>query len=273
MKLKNREINIFSMSALDLFASGMGAFILLAVIALPFFTNISKVPAAGPQVCPEPIVCPKPVVCMTCPPPEPGFKKLPDLDFVVVLDISGSMDDELNGLRAEIGGVAALLDKLAESSYIRIVPFGDAGFDVPVSNQFPLTPTKDLAAVQKVLNQVKIDMGMGSGRNISGNGESVYPGFAEALDTGWRSGSKNKVIVIMTDDKPHPGDNQRLLSAVDTFAARNKGNKVSVIYTGTDADQETFYKTVSQRGNGDLIVQSKGMTTLTSSLILSLFPK
>ena len=39
VKLRRREINVFSMSALDLFASGMGAFILLAVMALPFFPN------------------------------------------------------------------------------------------------------------------------------------------------------------------------------------------------------------------------------------------
>lgn len=39
MRLRRREINVFSMSALDLFASGMGAFILLTVMALPFFPN------------------------------------------------------------------------------------------------------------------------------------------------------------------------------------------------------------------------------------------
>lgn len=35
MRRKNREISIFSMSALDLFASALGAFILIALIALP----------------------------------------------------------------------------------------------------------------------------------------------------------------------------------------------------------------------------------------------
>ncbi len=39
MRPRSREINIFSMSALDLFASGMGAFILLAVMGLVFFPN------------------------------------------------------------------------------------------------------------------------------------------------------------------------------------------------------------------------------------------
>ena len=39
MKRKNREINIFSMSALDLFASALGAFILLTVVIFPYFPN------------------------------------------------------------------------------------------------------------------------------------------------------------------------------------------------------------------------------------------
>ena len=44
MKTRNREINIFSMSALDLFASALGAFILLAVVALPYFGNTGNSP-------------------------------------------------------------------------------------------------------------------------------------------------------------------------------------------------------------------------------------
>ena len=39
MKRKNREISIFSMSALDLFASALGAFILIAIVMIPHFPN------------------------------------------------------------------------------------------------------------------------------------------------------------------------------------------------------------------------------------------
>ena len=41
MKVRRRELNVFSISALDLFASGMGAFVLLTLMAMPFFPNIS----------------------------------------------------------------------------------------------------------------------------------------------------------------------------------------------------------------------------------------
>ena len=42
MRRKSKEINIFSMSALDLFASGLGAFILIAVIALPYYLKTDR---------------------------------------------------------------------------------------------------------------------------------------------------------------------------------------------------------------------------------------
>ena len=37
MKFRSREINVFSMSALDLFASALGAFILISLVLMPYF--------------------------------------------------------------------------------------------------------------------------------------------------------------------------------------------------------------------------------------------
>ena len=47
MKRRNREISIFSMSALDLFASALGAFILIAIAIFPYFPNTGR--TAGPR--------------------------------------------------------------------------------------------------------------------------------------------------------------------------------------------------------------------------------
>ncbi len=44
MKRRSKEINIFGMSALDLFASALGAFILIAVVLFPYFPNIDSSP-------------------------------------------------------------------------------------------------------------------------------------------------------------------------------------------------------------------------------------
>ena len=44
MRARSREINIFSMAALDLFASALGAFILVAVVLFPYFPNTGDSP-------------------------------------------------------------------------------------------------------------------------------------------------------------------------------------------------------------------------------------
>lgn len=42
MRRPNRDLNVFSMSALDLFASAMGAFIIVAIIMFPYYMNASQ---------------------------------------------------------------------------------------------------------------------------------------------------------------------------------------------------------------------------------------
>ena len=54
MKRRNREISIFSMSALDLFASALGAFILLTIVIFPYFPNTSRVEIEPPPLPPPP---------------------------------------------------------------------------------------------------------------------------------------------------------------------------------------------------------------------------
>ena len=257
------------MSALDLFASGMGAFILLAVISLPFFGNVSKIPTEAPLQCPEPKICPTSVPCQVCPPPTPaGFQKMEKLDLVVVLDITGSMDAEIDGLRAEIRDIAALLQRLSEQAALRIVAFGDDAFDVPVTH-FPLTPTRDIATLEAQLKQVVKNVGLGKGDN-SMAGEAVYPGFSEAMKTRWRADASRKVVVIITDDTAHPGDDKRLMAAVTEFVSAGN-NSVSVRYSGKDAAEELLYQNVVKAGKGTYLDKTNG--SLTAALLLALLPK
>lgn len=273
MKLKSREINIFSMSALDLFASGMGAFILLAVISLPFLGNVSQIPAPAPQQCPEVKVCPPPSPPkpdpIPVPKPEPsGFQKMQALDLVIVLDITGSMDEEINGLRAEIGNIARIIEMLSDSAAMKIVTFGDKNFDRPVTH-FPLTLTKDISVLKSYLNQVKMNLGLGKGFNPGDNGESVYDGFETALRTKWRSKAKRRVIFIITDDEPHSGESRPLMRKVQSFT--NQSYSVSVRYSGDEKDEKAFYQELATTGAGTYLDKSDG--SLTAALLIALMPK
>jgi hypothetical protein len=83
MRRKNRELNIFSMSALDLFCSAMGAFLLLALIALPYYLREERVCEVCPARAPMPSGVPQPACpdglsaspAPACPPvAEPALK-------------------------------------------------------------------------------------------------------------------------------------------------------------------------------------------------------
>lgn len=79
MRRQSRELNIFSMSFLDLFASSLGAFILITIILMPFYLRQAStdeqvpvecpvsVPAPACPVCPDCPVCPVSVPAPTCP--------------------------------------------------------------------------------------------------------------------------------------------------------------------------------------------------------------
>ena len=84
MKKRFREINIFSMSVVDLFACAMGAFILLVLILFPYYLKSDPTPCLPCEepiceVCEEPACevcpicseipeCPEPRACPVCPP-------------------------------------------------------------------------------------------------------------------------------------------------------------------------------------------------------------
>jgi hypothetical protein len=81
MKRRSREISVFSTSAIDLFASAMGAFI---IIALVLIVNTSKTPSRKTGAPPTPTPLPTPPPPVPAPtPPFPGFEVEVPLGIVV----------------------------------------------------------------------------------------------------------------------------------------------------------------------------------------------
>ena len=87
MRRRNRELTLFGMASLDLFASALGAFILISIIIFPLIADASRsepaepIPLLAAVSCPEPIVCPvfpaflvppAPVACPAVPTPSPA---------------------------------------------------------------------------------------------------------------------------------------------------------------------------------------------------------
>lgn len=102
MRRNNRELNIFSMSALDLFCSAMGAFLLLALIALPYYLREEQACAACPAPAPTPVNTPPTESCPSTPaptpacPPAPAVPVLLDKLIVATLEWNRATDVDLH---------------------------------------------------------------------------------------------------------------------------------------------------------------------------------
>ena len=284
MKRRSREISIFSMSALDLFASALGAFILIAVVIFPYFPNTARTPVvvvAAPPT-PDPPVCPPcppappssdPPVCLPCPPapPSPPAAQFPHLDLIVALDVSGSMGDQIASLKAEVNQLSSVMMGLAPSLGMGVVAFGDRDWDQPITT-FPLREisgsTTNQSAFQEFVAGLRTNMGLGGGANPD-NPEAFREALTEATRMNWRARAELRIIVLITDNPAYPEESDLAVAEARSFAATGNG-RVSTVFRDTNSapGSRAFLERVANAGRGQFVEDTGGSFTVT--LLLSM---
>ena len=276
MKRRNREISIFSMSALDLFASALGAFILIAVVIFPYFPNTGRSPvvvvaAPEPEPCPPVLPCPP---CAPCPVPDPTppATQFPHLDMVIALDVSGSMSAQIAGLQAEVGQLSRVLDGLTPSLGMGVVAFGDRAWQRPITS-FDIrdisSSAGNAAAFRDFVSGLDSNMGVGTGVNPD-NAEAFLLALRQAATMSWRAEAETRVIVLITDNPAYVEEVDQAIQEAASFAAAGDG-RVSTVFislSGSEPRTVGFLERVAAAGGGQFIRESGG--SLTANLLLAL---
>ena len=282
MKRRSREISIFSMSALDLFASALGAFILIAIVIFPYFPNTSRSPvvvvaAPAPPDCPPVVPCPPAVPAPPAPPPPtpappaPPAAQFPHLDLIVALDVSGSMGDQIAGLRAEVNQLSSVMMGLTPSLGMGVVAFGDRNWDRPITT-FPLREisgsTTNQSAFQEFVAGLGTNMGLGGGYNDD-NPEAFREALTEATRMNWRARADLRIIVLITDNPAYPEESDQAVAEARSFAATGNA-RVSTVFRDTNSDpgSRAFLERVANAGRGQFVEDTGGSFTVT--LLLSM---
>lgn len=286
MRKRSREINIFSMSALDLFASALGAFILIAVVLFPYFPNTGDSPERVAEVKKELAEVQAELekekeeheatkrALSQCETEKQGCEselksvKFPHLDIVIALDVSGSMRKEIAGLRNEVDELAYVLLKLAPSVGMGVVAFGDEEWDTPLysRNIRQLQNTSNIEALKRFTATITPNMGLGRGKNPT-DPEAINLALNEALNMSWRGTSEKKIIVIVTDHPAYPDEKGNTLAMARDFADRAAGNGVSTINVGTGGNARSFLRALAKAGRGQYV---EGGVSMTASILRSL---
>ena len=351
MRLRSRELNVFSMSALDLFASGMGAFILVTVMALPFFPNtgdsgedIEVVQAALEDARRQRADAQRQLsdaqrqlaearrqhdqairdlerARQTSPVPDEDAEaqaeearrslqeaeqrlkaaedrlaesqrkledarrqlqdaeknaeelgnaladlKIPDLDIVICLDVSGSMEEEIEGLKREITDLANVLDTLAPSTGIGVVAFGDRRWRNPIYVQ-QIVGLSRLAIIEQFVGRLVPNMNDPRWRRNEDYPEALATALDRATGLNWRSVSRRRYIVVVSDAAAYPDREQAALRTAQSFASVPGQTVSSVMVLDPRTDPERFMRALAAAGNGSFIDATGGETMLASLLL------
>ena len=329
MKLRGREINIFSMSALDLFASGMGAFIVLAVMALPFFPNtgdseerIENVKAALEEARRDRDEARRQrdqaehqrnmaerrhleVTELTRQRNEAEHQRneaqrkldeaqrqlqqarrqhdeakrkvgdlektlvkvrIPDLDVVICLDVSGSMTNQIDGLKQEISDLARVLDRLAPSTGIGVVAFGDRNWQRTIHAQ-EIVETSRMEALERFVESLEPNMRDPRARENRDYPEALATALDRAVALNWRSVSRRRYIIAVTDAPAYPEKEAAALRTAQAFAAV-EGRQISAVMAERGlGGPEPFLRKLARTGRGQFVDASGGESMIASVLL------
>ena len=284
MKFRSREINVFNMSALDLFASALGAFILISIVLMPYFLRVdpeeearlrqalAEARASGAETrerlgqargaleqarsgnaqlqrrLQELIDAPK--------------FQFPDLDIVIALDTTGSMRRQVDGLRSEIVQLTRLLLKLSPSLAVGVIDFKDRCEGTAAVREFPLRRMN--AAGLDTLSSFTGTMSAGSLPCNRDGPEALARALDTAIASNWRAESESRTIVIITDNPAYEERKAHALAAARAFAASGPQSRVSVVLRGNDED---FLRSLATAGNGEYV---RAGASFTAAIVLAL---
>ena len=275
---RSREMNVFSMSALDLFASALGAFILISLVLFPSFPNLSPDVVVAPPS-PEPV-----------PEPAPPQPQLPDLDLVIVLDVTGSMGGVISALKAEIDQLIQIVVRMTPSLGVGVVAFGDRAwggqsiFALGVSEITGSTVNQE--ALRAFVDRLYTNMGCRvPGRCFCPytehpqceNGtdpEDFLRALREATEMNWRSGSERRVIVMITDNPAYREEQEQAVAHARSFRELGGGRSVSTVYQHTGqsrlprGDIEAFLRRVAGAGGGQYVPQGASTTGMILTALM-----
>ena len=259
MKRIRRESSIFSVSAIDLFASALGAFIVVAFVLLPYFPNTGDAETEQAR--------------------EGGsstLQVLPPIDLVIALDTTGSMTGEVASLREEIAGLAELLLDLTEDAAIGIIDFKDGCGGRPALRIEPLKPV-DQRSVRQLATFAR-SMQAGSSRCNTTPDEDLAEALQAAAASVWRPGSERRSIVLISDNPAHAHLRNQAIADARRFAARSGAvHTVSTVFvdpgydtTRSYPDTASFLREVAVSGGGQFVRSSEN-ASLSVMILRAIF--
>lgn len=251
MRRPSRQLNIFSISALDLFASAMGAFVIITVILFPYYMKNDEAIAKARVLSAQLEEAEKTAAKADALQPK-------DIEVVFLCDTTASMGDHLAGIKANLKDVVDILKlvnkrtRVGFIAYKDIVEQGQPG--TYVTKTFPIREMTDASFQQ--LNRFVDSLSALSVANTDPP-ESLSIALKEAMQLSWGGGKAKRIIVVITDaPAKKPQEALQLAEAFKQQPGPASSSKVTTILARTDSMDKrspAFLQSLAKKGGGEYI--------------------
>jgi len=265
VRLPNRQLQIFSLSALDVLAMACGVFVLLLVLLMPYYRRSFDANAAIEAI--------RASAAATAARVEDAKRELEllrgradraraesarlegetawllalepqarprasgdatptvvrELDLVFVVDTTASMGPVLRELAGAMRAIVRILGRLVPSVSVGVAAYSDSDTGLPPPPSLPLTPADAAGVARVILFLEGLSSATVGSRTVD---EDMHLGMEAALRTPFRPGAR-QAVVVMADAPAHDWAKAGVLGRTRAFVLAAPGRTVSALFVWT----------------------------------------
>ena len=303
MRRPRRDIQIFSLSALDLLAMATGVFVLLLVLLMPYYrktfdagaaiqavrvqteavtSELEALEQAGAAARKQAEEVSMEAARLTSraealersrpDQPQPNAaaedeQVIDALDLIFVIDTTASMRPVIRDLAVSLRGIVRILERLVPSVRIGVVAYKDRDSGLAPVIAFPLTPTNP--QLSRIVDFVeRLQAAVASSRTIE---EDVHLGLEAAIQMPFRAKARQSLVVV-GDAAVHDPLREVTIQRVANFVRGRPERTVSSLFTSTPSSKSRgerarpFFRALATAGKGSFNDHAGSMT---ESILLS----
>ena len=304
MRRPSRNIQIFTLSALDLLAMATGVFVLLLVILMPYYrktfdagatihalrvqtetvtSELEALEQAGATARKKTEETNDEIARLNAQaalleqrvselPAVPGTTEdgrvIDALDLIFVIDTTASMRPVIRDLAVSLRGIVRILERLVPSVRVGVVAYKDRDTGLAPVTSLPLTPTDpNLSRIIDFVEQ--LEASTASSQTIE---EDVHLGLEAAIFMPLRPNARQSLIVI-GDASVHYPLREVTIQRVANFVGGEERRTVSSLFTSTPSSQargeiaRSFFQALAIAGKG---IFNDHTGSMTESILLSI---
>ena len=158
--------------------------------------------------------------------------------------------------------------KLQGSACDRVVAFGDRRWRNPIHVQ-EIVGLSRLSVPERFVQRLEPNMNDPRAQRNQDRPEAVATALDRAVRLNWRSVSRRRYIVVVSDAPAYPEREQSALRKAQSFASLPRQTVSGVVVPFPDTSPERFMRAPAA-GNGSLIDATRGESMMASLLLVIL---